>query len=106
MQTTMAKVMLMSSLILSTNLNAASQDLIGTLCLDRNGQAKVAMAIKDLEKCQVDLDAKNELIHERLETFAGSPSLAWWQTPEIIVSGVVVSVSVTALATMYIMRQK
>lgn len=99
MQNTLAKVMLMSSLILSTSLNAAD------LCLDAAGQAKIATAIKDLEKCHVDLDAKNQLIHERLETFAGAPALAWWQEPSAIIGGTVVSFSLGAALVYYVTRK-
>jgi len=75
------------------------------LCLDSRDQTKISKAIKDLLKCQIDLDAKNKLIDERLITYQNTPTTTWWQEPSVIVGGVTVSFCLGALVA-YSMTRK
>lgn len=67
------------------------------LCLSSTEQAKVSKAILDLEKCNSSLKLKDELIQARLATGGGTPALAFWQEPQFVIGGIVVTASVATL---------
>jgi hypothetical protein len=65
---------------------------------------KLYSGIVDLEFCKKQLTQKEEFIKQKIYTWEGAQPIAWWQEPEIIVSGFVVTVSVTALVTFILTR--
>lgn len=69
------------------------------LCYKKESIDKIARAIVDLKLCQYSLKEREEYIKERYNTFNSSHGEAWWQQPEIVISGVVISFSLGALLT-------
>lgn len=69
----------------------------GCKCYGHDRLKKLADGITELQTCRLDLTAKDALIKERLvEHGSATPEMAWWQTPPVLVGGVVVSVSLGA----------
>ena len=79
----------------------------GMLCYTVEQREKIAQAITDLKKCQLETAAKDVLIQENMLKFDklnAGPS--FWQTPEFVFGGIVVGVAVGGLVTFLVMRDK
>lgn len=78
-----------------------------TKCYTVAERQTIAQAITDLKICRVSLAAKDELIQKNMLSFDGvhaGPS--FWQAPEFVFGGIVVSVAAGGLVTFLIMRDK
>ena len=76
------------------------------VCYNVEQRKKIAQAITDLKKCEVDLAARNELIQKNMLTLDGlNPGPAWWQEPAFVWGGIVVGVSVGGLVTFLVMNR-
>lgn len=77
------------------------------ICYSIPQREKIAQAITDLKKCQVDTTAKDELITKNMLTFDGVNSgPSWWQEPSFVFGGMIVSVALGGMVTFLVMRQK
>lgn len=71
-------------------------DARGCRCYAPEQLRKIADGLVELQTCRVDLAAKNQLIEERLKNGPAAAEPAWWQSPTVVVGGVVVSFAVGA----------
>jgi hypothetical protein len=79
----------------------------GVVCYNLEQRTKIAQAITDLKKCQVDLSVRNELIQKNMLTLDGlNPGPAWWQEPSFVFGDMVVSVAVGGIVTFLLLRDK
>lgn len=76
-----------------------------TLCLSPAEQDKLAKELIDLDKCRIDLKARQEIIDTRVLTYAGTPAIAWWQEPTTVVGGMVISASIASVITVWFVRR-
>jgi hypothetical protein len=74
-------------------------------CYTKEGIDIAAKATVDLEKCQKDLQIRENLIKERMEIFNANEGEAWWQNPSTIVAGIVISASVATVITAIVMKK-
>lgn len=75
-----------------------------TLCLTPQQVKKAADAVRDLKHCQIDLAARQKLIHEEL--LASSAPSPWWQDPSVIIGGMVLSAGVGGLMFLLLAPKK
>jgi hypothetical protein len=75
-------------------------------CYTEEQVGKLAVAITDLQKCQVELLGKQKLIDEKLTLQPVEAGARWWQEPQMIVGGMVVSFSIGSLLGWYIVTGK
>jgi hypothetical protein len=62
--------------------------------------------LTDQQTCQIDLDAKNKLIRERLlGEKPPPPEPEWWQSGTVVVGGVVLSVGVGSILTWALLKK-
>lgn len=65
----------------------------------------IATAIKDLETCHKTLELREKFIQESLIKIQPQTETAWWQEPEIIISGTVVSFGLGVLVASVFLRR-
>lgn len=75
-------------------------------CYSQAELHKIAGGLKELAACRIAVTEKDKLIQERLVVHDSGAGMAWWQEPTTIMAGMAVSISVTALATAYLLRKK
>ncbi len=78
----------------------------GCRCYGPADLAKIADAVVDLQKCQLELGEKNQLVLERLAApqVGASPHFSFWQEPSVIVGGIVISAGVASFATYWLLK--
>lgn len=67
------------------------------LCVSPQEQDKLRDAIVTLEKCQIDLKARQDLLEARLPVGQMALDAPWWKDPSFIDGGIVVSFSVAGV---------
>lgn len=79
----------------------------GCRCYGPGDLAKIAGAITDLKKCQLELGEKDKLINDRLSNpnSGDRPHIEWWQEPSVIIAGVAVSASLASVFTLVLVRK-
>ena len=80
-----------------------SMNVVGCSCYNPIQLKKMADSIVELKKCQLTLIEKNNLLQERFIKFE-SAGEAWWQEPEMIIGGIVVSASLASLITIWTIK--
>lgn len=78
-----------------------------SVCYSKEERLKIAKALVDLKKCEVEVYQKTQLIKQNMLTYDGlNPGPAWWQEPSFVAGGIIVSFSVGTLVTWYLLRDK
>jgi len=75
------------------------------VCYAPDQLKKIYASITELDKCHVDLAAKDAYIKDRLVTWGAGQPVAFWQTPAFVVSGIVVTIGVTAGVTAWVLNR-
>lgn len=73
-------------------------------CYSPPQRAKIAAGLIDLQKCEVDLAVRNDLIKKHLLTLNGTPQQKFWQEPTFVWGGIVVGVAAGGIITFLAMR--
>ncbi len=63
----------------------------GCHCYSPSQLKLIANGIQDLKKCEFALTEKERLIQENFIQFQGKSDVAWWQEPNFVAGGVVLS---------------
>jgi hypothetical protein len=64
-------------------------------------------AITGYKKCRMEVIKKDEFIRKQVVVVPTEPEpeISWWQEPQTIVAGIVLSASVSALLTVYLIKK-
>jgi hypothetical protein len=90
----------------NSTLKAAEKLPDGGACYTKDEVTKLADTINAYHVCESEARLQREYIDKSMADFASAGSVRWWQDPTVIVSGVVVSFSVGALAAGLMLRSK
>ena len=90
---------------LSTNICKASDRLPnGGACYSKDEIDGLAETIQDLQACRLENTLRKQFIDEKMTDFASASSPKWWQSPTVVVGGVVVGFSVGVAVGILAMR--
>jgi hypothetical protein len=74
----------------------------GCQCYDKLQLEKIASAITELKTCRIAVEEQQKLIQERLvHAPAEAPEETWWQEPRVVIGGLVVTVALSSLITVW-----
>lgn len=74
------------------------------VCYDQAQLAVIAKGLNDLELCRKTLALREQFIEEA--KINPPPESAWWQEPQMVVGGVVISFAVGSIVGALVMAKK
>ena len=79
----------------------------GCWCFAPKALDVLAQDLVEHKKCKIGLYEKENFIKNEMLKDKTTCAVSWWQTPEFVISGIVVSASVaTVLTTIFIIKNK